>query len=48
MQKGKSPLNECPGYDIKPSEGLRDLGNVEYPFNAIAPRFTLSWNGSTW
>ena len=24
------------------------LGNVEYPFIAIAPRSTLAWSGSTW
>ena len=25
-----------------------DLGNLEYPFIAIAPRFTLTRSGSTW
>ena len=27
---------------------LSNLRNVEYPFIAIAPRFTLVWNGSSW
>ena len=26
----------------------RDLGNVEYPFIAIAPKFSLTWSVSTW
>ena len=25
-----------------------DLGNVEYPFISVVPRFTLTWSGSTW
>ena len=38
--------------DTKQSNGggpiLRDLENVEYPFVAIAPRFTQGPSGSTW
>ena len=51
---GKNPLppNECFGYDIKPSDCETPvcgaLGNVEYLFIAIAPRFTRTQNGSTW
>ena len=40
----KSPLNKCPGYDTKQSDGA--LGNAEY-FIAIAPRSTLTWSGRT-
>ena len=36
---GVRPPNECPGYDIKQSDGA--LGNVVYPFTAIVPRSTL-------
>ena len=45
------PPNEYPRYNIKLSddEGLDlDLGNVEYPFIAIAPRSTLTQHDSTW
>ena len=30
------------------SAGDGDLGNVEYPFTAIAPKSTLVRSGSTW
>ena len=46
------PPNRCPGYDIKQSDGktpaLGDLGNVKYPFIAIAPRSTLTRSVSSW
>ncbi len=43
------PPRECLGYDTKQSDGEVPvmLGNVEYPFIAIAPRSTLAWRGST-
>ena len=50
---GKTPLpNESPGCDTKQSDdegqiNAGDLGNAEYPFIAIAPRFTLARSGST-
>ena len=41
-----------PGYDTKPSDieapDLELLGNVKYPFIAIAPRSTLTQSRSTW
>ena len=42
---GKTPPNECPGYDTKQSDGWGSsnagaLGNAEHPFIAIAPRST--------
>ena len=42
-----------PVYDTKPSDGLASdnagaLGNLEYPFIAIAPRSTLTRSDSTW
>ena len=52
LQRGKTPLNECPEYDTKQS-------NIEAPvmlefggiwstfFIAIAPRSTLARSGST-
>ena len=52
LQRGKTPPNECPGYDTKQSDGevpvnAGALGNAEYPFIAIAPRSTLARSGST-
>ena len=48
-----NPPNDCPGYDTKQSDGevpamLELMGNMEYPFIAIAPRSTLARSGSTW
>ena len=42
--------NECRGYDTKQSDDETSgaLGNAEYPFIALAPRFTLAWSGGTW
>ena len=45
--------NECPGYDTKQSDSEAPvnagaLGNAEYPFIAIVPRFTIARSGSTW
>ena len=41
-----TPLQECPGYEIKAkrSFSLGNLGNVECPFITIAPRSTLTRN----
>ena len=46
-------LDECPGYDIKQSDGeapvtleFREMQST--PFIAIAPRSTLTWRGSDW
>ena len=47
LQRGKTPPNECPGYDMKQSDG-QALGNAEYPFIAIALSSTLTQSGSTW
>ena len=50
MHWGKFLPKECPGHDIKQSDGfqLGYLGNVEYPFIAIATRSTLAQSGSSW
>ena len=45
--------NDCPGYDIKHSDGevlvmLGALGNAEYLFVAIALWSTLTRSGSSW
>ena len=43
--------NDCPGHDTNWWWGFSNagvLGNVEYPFIAIAPKPTLAWCGSTW
>ena len=50
LQRGETSPNECPGYGSKQSYGeapvmLGALGNAEYPFIAIAPRFQ---SGSEW
>ena len=52
--RGVRPPHECPGYDTEQSDGevpvisqVHSLGNVEYPFTAIAPRSTLARSGST-
>ena len=37
--------NECPGYDIKQSDGEASV-MLEYSFIAITPRSTLTWNKS--
>ena len=49
-QPTNQPHNESPKYDIKQSDGssFGDLGNVEYPFIAIAPRSSLAQSGSIW
>ena len=53
LHRGKTPpRNECPGYDIKQSDGkipvmLELWGNAEHSFIAIASRSTLTRNGST-
>ena len=48
--EGYGSFNEYPGYDIKPSDSKAPingaLGNIEYPFIAIAPRFTFALIGS--
>ena len=45
------PLNECPEYGTKlhlmVKFNPRTLGNMEYPFIAITPRFTLTQSSST-
>ena len=50
LKRVKTPFsNECPGYDIKPFDGeARNLGNVEYPFIAIASTSSLVQSGCTW
>ena len=52
LQSGKTPPNECPGYDTKHSESevpvILGLRNAEHPFIAIAPRFTQARRSSTW
>ena len=53
MERGKTPSNEWSGYDPKQSDGdgssnAGALGNVEYPFIAIAPRSTLASSSNTW
>ena len=41
--RGVWSLNECPRYDIKPSDGKAPaLENVEYPFTSITARSTLA------
>ena len=47
---GKTPPNECPGYDIKQSDGEAQvmLGIAEYSFIAITPRSILVQSGSIW
>ena len=50
LERGKTPTNECPNYDTRQSDGevlALDLGNMEYPFIAFAPRPTLARNGNT-
>ena len=52
VQRGKTPPNECPGYDSKQPDGeasviLEVWGNAEYPFIAIVPRSILARSGST-
>ena len=47
------PTNECTGYDTKQSDGEVPvmpelLGNAEYPFIAISPRYTLVQSSNTW
>ena len=49
--EGKDPTpHECPDYDTKPSDGedqvIKLLGNVEFPFSGITPRFILIQSGS--
>ena len=48
--EGVRPPHECPGHDTKQSDSEVPgaLGNVEYPFIAIAPRSTLARSGSIW
>ena len=47
-QKGKSPLYECPLYDVKQSDDeALVMRNAEYPFIAIASWPTLVRSGST-
>ena len=50
---GKTPINECPDYDTKQSDGEVSTdagawGKAEHPFITIAPRSTVARNGSTW
>ena len=52
MEGQEHSRNEWPGYDTKKSDGevliMMELwGFAEYPFIAIAPRFTLARSGST-
>ena len=47
------PVNECPGYETKQSDGealvtLEFWGNAEYSFIANAFRSTLDRSGGTW
>ena len=50
--EGWDSPNDIKQSDTKQSDGealviLEHLGNVEYPFNTIAPGSTLAWSGST-
>ena len=49
--EGWDSSNECPNMTLIwwwGSSNARALRNAEYPFIAIAPRYTLARSGSTW
>ena len=48
LQKVKTPLQWVSWIWWWGSCNAETLGNKEYPFIAIAPRFTLAQSGSTW
>ena len=42
-------LNKYPGYDIEQADGEAPvMGNMEYPFIAVALKSTLALSGSMW